>query len=231
MNPEETLRRIGEIGVIPVLRTQSVEETLRAVDAICAGGIPIVEITMTVPNPFRVIKEVIDRYGDAVLTGAGTVTSMADAEKCLDAGAKFLVSPGVSLPVMKIARSRGVLAIPGAFTPTEVMTAVAEGARAIKIFPCSSGGGPSHLKALLGPFRKLALIPTGGVNASNAPEYVAAGAFALGAGGELIDSESLRNGDLSKTTDAAKRFLAAVTGAREMLRKSTLARAVPEAVE
>jgi 2-dehydro-3-deoxyphosphogluconate aldolase/(4S)-4-hydroxy-2-oxoglutarate aldolase len=130
---------------------------------------------------------------------------------------------------MQFAASKGILAIPGAFTPTEVMAAIAEGARAIKIFPCSSGGGPSHLKALLGPFRKLALIPTGGVNASNAQQYIAAGAFALGAGGELIDRESLRNGDLSKTTDAAKRLAAAVAAAREMLRTSSLARGVPKA--
>src|SRR4051794_24366530 len=180
MNSEQTLRRIGEIGIVPVIRAQSVEESLRAVDAICAGGIPIVEITLTVPDAIRVIQTVIKRYGETVLTGAGTVTTAADAQRCLDAGAKFLVSPGLSVPVMRCAAERGVLAIPGAFTPTEVMTAMAEGAHVIKIFPCSSGGGPPHLKALLGPFRELALIPTGGVNASNAQQYLAAGAFALG---------------------------------------------------
>ncbi len=216
MQMDRTLQRIGEIGIVPVIRAAGVDEAVRAVDAIYEGGIPIVELTMTIPDAPRAIEKVLRKYGDAIIAGAGTVTTANDALRCIDAGANFLVSPGLSVPVMATARKLGVLAIPGAFTPTEVMNALAEGARAIKIFPCSSGGGPQHLKALHGPFPEIALIPTGGVNRSNAAEYLKAGAFALGAGGDLIDSATLRNGDTSTTIEAARALVAAVQTARSV---------------
>jgi 2-dehydro-3-deoxyphosphogluconate aldolase / (4S)-4-hydroxy-2-oxoglutarate aldolase len=214
MSVEATLRRIGEVGIVPVIRAGSTDEALQAVEAICSAGIPIVEITMTVPDAPQLISNILKRFGDRVMVGAGTVTSAGDARRCIDAGAKFLVSPGLSLPVLTTAKALETLAIPGAFTPTEVMNALEVGARAIKIFPCSSGGGPKHLKALRGPFPNVALIPTGGVNASNAAEYIATGAFALGAGGDLMDCAALRNGDTQSTTNAAKELLAAVQAAR-----------------
>lgn len=210
----ETLSRIAEVGIIAVIRAGSADEALRAVDAICAGGIPLVEITMTIPDAPRVIARTVKLHANAVVVGAGTVTSAGDAQRCIDAGAKFLVSPGLCVPVLTAAKELNILAIPGAFTPTEVMNALEVGARAIKIFPCSSGGGPKHLKALHGPFPNIALIPTGGVNASNAGDYMAAGAFALGVGGDLIDAAALRNGNTQSTTDAAKELVAAVKAAR-----------------
>jgi 2-dehydro-3-deoxyphosphogluconate aldolase / (4S)-4-hydroxy-2-oxoglutarate aldolase len=230
MDSEQALRRIGEVGILPVIRAKSVDETLRCVDAIYAGGIPIVEITMTVPDAHRAIESAVKRYGKAVLIGAGTVTTAAEAERCIKAGAKFLVSPGLAVPVLHTASTFGILAIPGAFTPTEVMHALSEDARVIKIFPCSSGGGPQHLKALHGPFPNVALIPTGGVNASNAGQYFAAGAFALGAGGDLVDTAALRNGDLSKITNAAKQFVAAVSAARKSMHGSSTLSHVPNPV-
>jgi 2-dehydro-3-deoxyphosphogluconate aldolase/(4S)-4-hydroxy-2-oxoglutarate aldolase len=184
------------------------------VEAIYAAGIPIVEVTMTVPDAARAIARTRELHGDDVVVGAGTVTSAEDARRCIDAGASFLVSPGLSVSVLTTAREMNILAIPGAFTPTEVMNAVEAGARAIKIFPCSSGGGPKHLKALRGPFPHVALIPTGGVNASNAADYIEAGAFALGAGGDLLDTAALRNGETGSTTNAAKELLAAIHAAR-----------------
>lgn len=214
MSFETTLHRIGEVGIVPVIRASSLDEALRAVDAICNAGIPIVEITMTVPDAPQVISKVLKLTGDTILVGAGTVTSAGDARRCIDAGAQFLVSPGISVPVLTTATALDTLAIPGAFTPTEIMSALESGARAIKIFPCSSGGGPKHLKTLRGPFPHVPLIPTGGVNASNAADYIAAGAFALGAGGDLIDGAALRNGDIRSTTNAAKELLAAVQAAR-----------------
>jgi 2-dehydro-3-deoxyphosphogluconate aldolase / (4S)-4-hydroxy-2-oxoglutarate aldolase len=212
---DSTLQRIGEVGIIPVIRAANVDEALRAVDAIYAGGIPIVEITMTIPDAPRALAKVLRQYGETIVAGAGTVLTTDDAMRCLDVGANFLVSPGLSIPVMAVARDLKVLAIPGALTPTEIMNALTEGARAIKVFPCSSAGGARHLKALRGPFPHVALIPTGGVNSSNAAEYIAAGAFALGAGGDLIDSESLTSGDTSKITNAAKDLVEAVRAARE----------------
>jgi 2-dehydro-3-deoxyphosphogluconate aldolase/(4S)-4-hydroxy-2-oxoglutarate aldolase len=175
---DEVIRRIREIGIIPVVRAATVEEATRAVEAIRSGGIPIAEITMTVPNAISVIRSLAERYGAEVLIGAGTVSTAEEAESCIQAGAEFPVSPGLSLPVLSVAQAREKLAIPGALTPTELMNAYANGAKLVKIFPCGNVGGPKYLQSLLGPFPKAALIPTGGVNLSNAGDFFAAGAFA-----------------------------------------------------
>src|ERR1700739_2783841 len=149
---DEVIQRIAEIGVIPVGRAASVEEANRAVEAICAGGIPVVEITMTVPNAITVIRELAQRRGGDVLIGAGTVTNAEQAESCVRAGAQFLVSPGLSTSVLSVARVNNRLAIPGALTPTELMNAQELGARLIKIFPCGNVGGAKYLKSLKAPF-------------------------------------------------------------------------------
>jgi len=214
MNIDEILKKIGEIGIVPVVRAASFEEARQAVDAICTGGIPVIEITMTVPNAPAVIREVVRKYGDKVLTGAGTVLRSEQATECLDAGAEFLVSPGLSVPVLKTAHARGKLAIPGTLTPTELMMALLEGARVIKIFPCENMGGAKYIKALKAPFPGAELIPTGGVNLSNAASYIAAGAFALGVGGDLVNVAALRAGKAQEIIDAAKKLVAAVREAR-----------------
>ena len=211
---EDVIRKVGEIGIIPVVRAASVEEANRAVEAICAGGIPVVEITMTVPNAITVIRELVQRRGGDVLIGAGTVTNAEQAESCVRAGAEFLVSPGLSTSVLSVARVNNRLAIPGALTPTELMNAQELGARLIKIFPCGNLGGPKYLKSLKAPFPNAQLIPTGGVNAANAAEFMAAGAYALGVGADLIDAAALREGNLEKITAAAKELVQAVASAR-----------------
>lgn len=157
VNIEEAVRKIEQIGIVPVVRAANIEEARRAVDAIHKGGIPVIEITMTVPNAPAMIQELVHHYGKDVLTGAGTVTTAAQAKTCLDAGAQFLVSPGLSVPVLQAAADQGILAIPGALTPTEVMAAIEAGAKLIKIFPCGSAGGPKHIKALKAPFPRLVL--------------------------------------------------------------------------
>jgi 2-dehydro-3-deoxyphosphogluconate aldolase/(4S)-4-hydroxy-2-oxoglutarate aldolase len=215
MTIEDVIRRIGEIGIVPVVRAATVEDATRAAEAIYAGGIPIVEITMTVPNAISVIRHVVREHGKTVLIGAGTVTSGEQAEQCLDAGAEFLVSPGLSLAVLAVAQARSRLAIPGALTPSELMHAQDNGAKLIKIFPCGNVGGAKYLQSLRGPFPNAALIPTGGVNAANAPEYIAAGAFALGAGGDLVNAAALRAGNLAKISAAASELVQAVRAARE----------------
>ena len=214
MTIDDVIRKIGEVGIVPVVRAATVTEANRAVEAICAGGIPVVEITMTVPNAVSVIREVAQQYGGKVLIGAGTVTTLQQAEDCIRAGAEFLVSPGLSAAVLSVARASGTLAIPGALTPTELMNAEEHGARLIKIFPCGNLGGPKYLKSLKAPFPNAALIPTGGVNASNAAEFIAAGAFALGVGADLIDAKALRDGNLEKITAAARELVTAVASAR-----------------
>src|SRR3981081_251431 len=203
MTVEDVIHRIGEIGIVPVVRAATVEDATSAVEAICAGGIPILEITMTVPNAASVIRQVARAYGSTVLIGAGTVTTAEQAEQCIRAGAEFIVSPGLSLPVLGVAQERAKLAIPGALTPTELMHTHENGAKLIKIFPCGNLGGPKYLRSLRAPFPNVALIPTGGVNASNAAEFIAAGAFALGVGADLVNTDALRDGDLAKITQAA----------------------------
>jgi 2-dehydro-3-deoxyphosphogluconate aldolase/(4S)-4-hydroxy-2-oxoglutarate aldolase len=216
MTIEEVIRRIGEIGIVPVVRAATVEDATRAVEAICAGGIPVLEITMTVPNATSVIRHVVREHGSTVLIGAGTVTTAEQAEQCIRAGAEFLVSPGLSIPVLAVAQACAKLAIPGALTPTELMHAQENGARLIKIFPCGNVGGPKYLQSLKGPFPNAALIPTGGVNLSNAADYITAGAFALGVGGDLVNAAALRDGNLAKITEAARELVRTVHAAREL---------------
>jgi 2-dehydro-3-deoxyphosphogluconate aldolase / (4S)-4-hydroxy-2-oxoglutarate aldolase len=215
MKLENVAGRIGEIGIVPVVRAAGVEEARQAVDAILAGGIPVVEITMTVPGAVEVIRSVARQFAGKVLVGAGTVVTREQALACLDAGAQFLVSPGLSIAMIRAARERNTLAIPGALTPTELMAAAAEGAEVVKIFPCGSVGGPKYLKALRGPFPNVKVIPTGGVNAGNAAEYIAAGAFAIGVGSDLVDTAALRQGKPEKIVAAAKELIAAVQMARK----------------
>ena len=214
MTIDEVIRRIGEIGIVPVVRAANVEDATRAVEAICAGGIPILEITMTIPNATSVISHVVREHGKTTLIGAGTVTTSEQAEQCIRAGAEFLVSPGLSIHVLAVARACAKLAIPGALTPTELMHAQDQGAKLIKIFPCGNVGGPKYLQSLSGPFPNTALIPTGGVNVSNAANYIAAGAFALGVGGDLVSAAALREGNLSKITQAAGELVQVVRAAR-----------------
>jgi 2-dehydro-3-deoxyphosphogluconate aldolase/(4S)-4-hydroxy-2-oxoglutarate aldolase len=211
---DAAIQKIQEVGIIPVVRAANVDEARRAVDAICAGGIPIIEITMTVPGAPEMIRQLVRDFGTSVLAGAGTVTTAQQAEICMDAGAQFLVSPGLSVPVVQAATKRSILALPGALTPTEVMAATDAGALVIKIFPCSSVGGPKHIKALKAPFPDGRFVPTGGVNLATAPEYLAAGAFALGVGADLVDLQALRRNEASKIVEMAKALVATVAQAR-----------------
>jgi 2-dehydro-3-deoxyphosphogluconate aldolase/(4S)-4-hydroxy-2-oxoglutarate aldolase len=224
MTIENVIRRIDEIGIIPVVRAASVDEATRAVEAICAGGIPIVEITMTVPNAVVVIREVAQQYRGRAVVGAGTVTSATQAEQCVAAGAAFLVSPGLASAVLAFARGSGVLAIPGALTPTELMSAQDQGAQLIKIFPCGNVGGAKYIKSLKAPFPGACLIPTGGVNAANAGDFIAAGAFALGVGADLVDAKALREGNLDKISACARELVQAVAAARDAVLEKTLRR-------
>jgi 2-dehydro-3-deoxyphosphogluconate aldolase / (4S)-4-hydroxy-2-oxoglutarate aldolase len=214
MSVEKSVQKIAEIGIIPVVRASSAEEARSAVEAIHKGGIGIIEITMTVPDAPTIIREVSRHYGEKVLTGAGTVTTAKQAEMCLEAGAEFLVSPGLSVAVVRVAQEAGKLAIPGALTPTDVMAGLEAGASLIKIFPCGSVGGPKYIKSLRAPFPEVRFIPTGGVNLTNVAEYLAAGAFAVGVGADLVDLVALRNNQAQKVTDMARTLVDAVRLAR-----------------
>ena len=221
MTIENVIARIAEIGIVPVVRAATVNDAMRAADAISAGGIPIVEITMTVPDPFSVIQQVAREFGLNILVGAGTITTAEQANRAIDSGAQFVVSPGLSLPVLSVAQAGGVLAIPGALTPTELMTARQNGAKLVKIFPCGNVGGPKYLKSLKAPFPDANLIPTGGVNVSNAAEFIAAGAFALGVGADLVNEAALREGNSAQVSQIARELVHQVTSAREIAGRTT----------
>jgi 2-dehydro-3-deoxyphosphogluconate aldolase / (4S)-4-hydroxy-2-oxoglutarate aldolase len=214
LSPGEVQKWIAEVGIVPVVRAPNVEEAARAVELIYEGGIAVAEITMTVPNAPAAIRQVAQRFGDRILVGAGTVLSAAQAQDCIDAGAQFLVSPGLSIPVLHAAKARNRLAIPGTLTPTELMAALVEGIRLVKVFPCGNLGGAKYLKSLKGPFPDVLMVPTGGVNAGNAAEYFAAGAFALGIGSDLVDNRAIREGNPQKVTAAARELVEAVKKAR-----------------
>lgn len=214
MTREEVVQRIVEIGVIPVIRGSSTKSARAAVDAVAQGGVPVFEITMTVPNAVQVIRELSKDNSAGFVIGAGTVLDADAALLCLDAGAQFLVSPGLDVGMVSVAMKNNVPMLPGALTPTEIMAASKAGADLIKIFPCSNVGGPAYIKALRGPFPKLAFIPTGGVNLDNAADFIRAGATALGAGGELVDKTALESGKLGIITENARRFVSIVREAR-----------------
>jgi 2-dehydro-3-deoxyphosphogluconate aldolase/(4S)-4-hydroxy-2-oxoglutarate aldolase len=217
MTKQDAASRILEIGIVPVVRAASAKQALRAVEAVCAGGIPIVEITMTVPGAVEVIAQLAQSMGSEVLIGAGTVLDAGAAERCIDAGAEFIVSPGFDLETVKFANRRDKLMIAGALTPTEVITAWKAGSDFVKIFPCGTVGGAKYIKALKAPLPQIPMIPTGGVNLNTAADFMMAGAAALGIGGELVSASALESGNTAPIVDAAQGFLAIVRNARAPL--------------
>jgi 2-dehydro-3-deoxyphosphogluconate aldolase/(4S)-4-hydroxy-2-oxoglutarate aldolase len=210
----EVMSRIREVGIVPVVRATSADEALAAVEAIRAGGIPILEITLTVPGAVQIIADLTRRIGDQALIGAGTVLDADTAQACIDAGARFVVSPSLDVPTIATCRQLGVPVFPGALTPTEVVTAWKAGANAVKIFPANAVGGASYLKSLKAPLPQIELIPTGGVSLKTVAELIAAGAFALGVGADLVDLAALRRGDAAAITAKARQYVAAVAEAR-----------------
>ena len=210
MTKEQVRQRILAVKIVPVVRASSPEQALGAADAVRAGGIPIVEVTMTVPGAIEVIAGLSRLMGSDVLIGAGTVLDAATAQKCLDAGAQFLVSPGFDPETVALARRLDVLIMPGALTPTEVITAWKAGADFVKIFPCGNVGGPAYIKSLKAALPQIPMIPTGGVNLETAAAFLRAGASALGIGGELISKAALDSGNFAAITESAKQFIALV---------------------
>jgi len=217
MNKAEVLQRIHEVGVVPVVRAASPEEAIQVIEAIKSGGLAILEITMTVPNAVKVIEEVASRYGDEVLVGAGTVLDPETARDCILAGARFVVSPSLNTRTIEFCQQSSIAVFPGALTPTEVVTAWQAGADAVKVFPCGAVGGAKYLASLKAPLPQIEMIPTGGVSLSTAAGFIAAGAFALGVGADLVDLAAIRSGEPEKVAQAAGAYVAAVKDARGAL--------------
>jgi 2-dehydro-3-deoxyphosphogluconate aldolase / (4S)-4-hydroxy-2-oxoglutarate aldolase len=214
MTKTEVRALIEEIGIIPSVRLYSSEDALWAAEALAAGGIPIVEVPMTVPGAVEVIHQLV-RRNPKMIVGAGTLFDAALGHRCLDAGASFLTSTGFDPDIMTCALKRGMVVLPGALTPTEVMTAFKAGADFVKIFPCSQVGGPSYIKTLKGPFPEVPLIAAGGVNQQTVGDFILAGARAVGIGANLIQPEAVHRREPGWIRQLAQRYLNLVKQARQ----------------
>lgn len=207
-----SLSTLTETRILAVLRAPSAEAALHAADALVDGGITGLEITYSTPDAVAVIRALDDKYGDRIYLGAGTVTTASQASDAVDAGARFLVSPGTRPELTAAMKATGATVLTGALTPSEIMAAVEYGADVIKIFPASLGG-PGYLRSLRGPFPDVRLMPTGGVTPENLGDWIAAGAIAVGAGSDLVSTAALASKDWAAITRRAEEFVAAGPGA------------------
>jgi len=201
-------------GLVPVIRVSSAPEAIWVADAIREAKGSLIEITMSVPGAIDVIKGLATKYGDEVIVGAGTVLDTETGRAALLAGAQFIVTPTLDLNLIQLAHRYSAVIIPGALTPTEILTAWNAGADMVKVFPAAQVGGPEYIKALKGPLPQILLVPTGGVNLQNAGAFIRAGATALGVGGELVDKKALKEKRLHVITENALAFFKAIKEAR-----------------
>lgn len=206
MDKETVCARIREVGIIPAVRSSSAEEARFAAEVVARSGIPIVEITMTVPGALEIISDLAKNLPE-VIVGAGTILDLETARRCVDAGVRFLTSPGLDLEIVKFGASKNLCTMPGALTPTEVITAWKAGSDFVKVFPCAQVGGDSYIRALTGPLPQVPLIAAGGVNQQTAGNFILAGAVALGIGRELIPREALQQRQEGRIRELARRFL------------------------
>jgi 2-dehydro-3-deoxyphosphogluconate aldolase / (4S)-4-hydroxy-2-oxoglutarate aldolase len=217
MKKNETIQKILETGVIPVIRATSSDEALRVIDAIKEGGVSTLEITMTVPGAVRVMEDVATRFGSEVLVGAGTVLDAETARICILSGAQFVISPALNLETIALCKRYGVCVMPGALTPTEVVQAWTAGADFVKVFPAGALGGANYIKSLKAPLPQVEIIPTGGVSLKTAADFIRAGASALGIGADLVDLQALKDGQSSVITERARQYIEIVREARQSL--------------
>lgn len=217
MTKSDQLSRVLETGIVAVIRANSGDLLVDVAQALLSGGIDVMEITFTVPKAVQVLERVRDRMGDQVLLGAGTVLDPETARAALLAGAEFIVSPSTNLDVIRMCRRYDRLVMPGALTPTEVVTAWEAGADIVKIFP-SDLTGPKYLKALHGPLPQIRLMPTGGVDLDTAAEFLRCGACALGIGGSLVEKRAVEEGDFPRIESLARQYVEIVRQTREAAR-------------
>ncbi len=213
MNKEEIRSRIEEIGIIPAIRVSSAEDALFAAEAVSRGGIPIVEVTLTVPDAHKVISYLVQNAPE-VMVGAGGVSDVETARRCLDAGAKFLTSDGFDPETVNFAVKENAVMIPGTLTPSEVIRAWKMGPDFVKVVPCAQVGGDRYIRALKAMFPHVPLIAAGGVNQQTASSFILAGAIALGIGAELIPREAIRMRQADRIAELARRFIGFVSSAR-----------------
>ena len=214
MDKASIIQALKKIGLVPVLRAESEAQALALADAIAAGGVTVLEVTMTVPGAIRVMRRLSEERPD-ILIGAGTVLDAETARMCILEGAKFVVSPALNLGTIEMCHRYSVPVLPGALTPTEVVTAWQAGSDVVKIFPASSMGGAKYIKNLKAPLPQVEMIPTGGVSLATAAEFLEAGAFALGVGADLVDPKAIAQGKPEIITENARKYLGIVRAFRE----------------
>lgn len=212
---QSTAQIIESVGLIPVLRARNAGQAHAVVQAMLAGGVTVVEVTMTVPGAVDILKELKSEYGGRLLLGSGTVTTAAEAEATIHAGAEFVVSPSLHPDVIAVTKAAGKLSVPGALTPTEVMVAWKAGSDFVKIFPCSAVGGPAYIRTLRGPFPEIRFIASGGVNQATVAEYIHAGAVAVGIGGDLIHQDAIHRRERDWIRELSRRYTTIIKQTRE----------------
>ena len=208
MEKTEVLETIRRERLVPVIRTNETNDARKAVEILADCGIKVFEITMTVPNAVDLIAELSEK--ENILIGAGTVLGKTQAEECIKAGARFVVSPAFDSDTVKFCREKNIAVMPGTITPTEVLAAHKAGADCVKIFPCDTMGGAKYLKTLKTLFPHIEMMPTGGVSLETIGDFFLAGAIAVGVGTDLVDFKAIRGGDTKKIAEHAKKYLAAV---------------------
>lgn len=206
MSRDQVVQQIAQAGIVAVLRADNGKVLADVTEALVAGGVTALEVTFTVPKAHQVLEYVADRFGDQIQLGAGTLLDAETARIAILAGAQFLVSPAVDLPTIELAHRYDKAMLPGALTPTEVVTAWQAGADVVKIFP-SDLTGPGYLKALKGPLPQVRMMPTGGVNLDTAEDFLKAGAFALGVGGSLVEKKAVESNDMDRIRDLAAQYV------------------------
>ena len=216
MTKAEVCELIEEIGIIPAIRVSSAEDAHFAADTVAGGGIPIVEITTTVPEAVKLIAHLV-RYHPKMVVGAGTVLNIDMASKCVDAGASFLTSPGLNRKIVEFAAQKQIAVLPGALTPTEVIEAWEEGSDFVKVFPCAQIGGDKYIKSLKAALPQISLVAAGGVTQHTAENFIIAGATAIGVGTELIPADAIEHRESDRIQELAQRFLGFVKSARQRL--------------
>jgi len=213
MTRTDVVEQLCRVGLVPVVRAKSADALVDIARALAAGGVPICEVTMTVPGAIDGIRRLVGEVGDEVLVGVGSVTEPAQAEEAIDAGARFVVGPVLVPEVVDVATERDTAIVPGAYSPTEVFQAYTLGADIVKVFPAGVGG-PAYFRALLAPMPFLRLLPTGGVTLETAADFIRAGAVTLGVGSALVRKDAVAAGDWATITGLARRFREAVETAR-----------------
>lgn len=214
MQKLETMRALREIGLVPVLRANGVEQAMELAEAIAAGGVTVLEVTMTVPGAIEVMRR-LRKQRPEMLVGAGTVLDPETARMCILEGARFVVSPALNVRTIEMCQRYSIPVLPGALTPTEIVTAWQAGADVVKVFPAGAMGGAKYIRALKAPLPHVEMIPTGGVSLGTALEFLEAGAFGLGVGADLMDARALAEGRHASITENARRYLEIVRGHRE----------------